>query len=62
MAYKNSHGIKTVSEETYNAMKDAVPQCVSLIEECNKGDGFLNKFACIGSVKYLCQNACNHKQ
>jgi cathepsin A (carboxypeptidase C) len=46
MAYKNSHGIKTVSEETYNAMKDAVPQCVSLIEECNKGDGFLNKFAC----------------
>lgn len=46
MAFKNSHGIKTVSEETYNAMKDAVPKCVSLIEECNKGDGFLNKFAC----------------
>lgn len=46
MAYNNSHGIKAVEEETYNAMKSAVPKCVKLIEECNAGDSFLNKFAC----------------
>lgn len=46
MAYKNSHGIETVSEETYNTMKEAVPKCVSLIEKCNGGDGIINKFAC----------------
>lgn len=46
MAYHNSHGIKTVSEDTYNAMKGAVDKCVSLIEECNKGDSLVNKFAC----------------
>lgn len=46
MAYNNSHGIKTVSEEVYNGMKAAVPKCVALIEECNKGDSILNRFAC----------------
>lgn len=46
MAMHNSHGIKVVSEQVYNGMKDAVPRCVSLIEECNAGDSFINKFAC----------------
>ena len=46
MAVNNSHGIKVVSEDTYNSMTAAIPKCVSLIEECNKGDGFINRFAC----------------
>lgn len=46
MAYNNSHGIKTVGEDTYNAMKSTVPKCVSLIEKCNAGDSFINNFAC----------------
>lgn len=46
MAVNNSHGIKVVSDETYASMTAAVPKCVSLIEECNKGDGFINRFAC----------------
>jgi len=46
MAYNNPHGIKAVSEATYNAMKAAAPGCVTLIEVCNKGDSFVNTFAC----------------
>lgn len=46
MAFHNSHNIQTVSEDTYNAMKSAVSKCTSLIEECNKGDSIVNKFAC----------------
>jgi len=46
MAYNNSHGIKVVSEEVYEGMKKGVETCVKLIEECNKGDSILNKFAC----------------
>ncbi len=37
MAIHNSHGIKTVSDGTYETMKKAVPGCVTLIQECNKG-------------------------
>eukprot|EP00550_Attheya_septentrionalis_P004496 CAMPEP_0198285034 /NCGR_PEP_ID=MMETSP1449-20131203/4348_1 /TAXON_ID=420275 /ORGANISM="Attheya septentrionalis, Strain CCMP2084" /LENGTH=554 /DNA_ID=CAMNT_0043982271 /DNA_START=44 /DNA_END=1708 /DNA_ORIENTATION=+ len=46
MAYKNSHGIKTVSEDVYNAMTSAVPKCIALIHECNQGDSLINSFAC----------------
>lgn len=46
MVYNNSHGIKVVSKEVYDAMNTAVPKCVGLIEKCNEGDGFVNKFAC----------------
>ena len=46
MAYKNSHGIKTVSESTYNTMTKTVPVCTKLIEGCNKGASFLSSFAC----------------
>jgi len=46
MAFNNSHGIKAVSEETYNTMKSAVPKCVELIKKCNEGVSFLDKFAC----------------
>lgn len=46
MAFNNSHGIKAVDETTYNTMKSAVPKCIKLIEKCNDGDSFLNKFAC----------------
>lgn len=46
MAYNNSHGIKVVSEEVYEGMKKGLESCVKLIEECNRGDSFLNKFAC----------------
>jgi cathepsin A (carboxypeptidase C) len=46
MAYNNSHGIKTVSESTYDAMTSAVDKCVELIQACNNGDSFVNSFAC----------------
>lgn len=46
MAMNNSHGIKVVSDEVYNDMTSAVPKCVSLIEKCNEGDSFINRFAC----------------
>lgn len=46
MAFNNSHGIKAVSETVYETMKSTVPKCVKLIEECNAGNSFINKFAC----------------
>jgi len=46
MAYNNSHGIKAVSEETYETMTAVVPHCTALIEKCNEGESFLNHFAC----------------
>ena len=46
MVWNNSHGIKVVDESTYEAMKAAVPKCVSLIHKCNEGDGVVNTFAC----------------
>jgi len=46
MAYNNSHGMKVVTRETYDAMKEAVPKCVKLIEQCNAGTSIVNKFAC----------------
>ncbi|GAX23091.1 cathepsin A [Fistulifera solaris] len=46
MVWNNSHGIKVVDKETYQAMKDAVPRCVSLIQKCNEGDSIVNTFAC----------------
>lgn len=46
MVFNNSHGIKVVSEETYEAMNAAVPKCVNLIEKCNEGTSIVNTFAC----------------
>lgn len=46
MAYHNSHGIQTVTRETYEGMKEAVPKCVKLIEQCNAGNSIINRFAC----------------
>jgi cathepsin A (carboxypeptidase C) len=46
MAINNSHGIKVVSDDTYAQMKKSVPACIKLIEECNKGDSFINTFSC----------------
>ena len=53
MVYNNSHGIKVVSEETYESMKAVVPKCASLIHQCNQGDGAINTFAC-QSAFYVC--------
>jgi cathepsin A (carboxypeptidase C) len=46
MAFHNSHNIQTISEDTYNAMTSSISKCTTLIEECNKGDSIVNKFAC----------------
>jgi cathepsin A (carboxypeptidase C) len=46
MVYNNSHGIKVVSEQTYETMKAVVPKCAALIHECNQGDSTLNTLAC----------------
>jgi cathepsin A (carboxypeptidase C) len=46
MVYNNSHGIKVVDEQVYNAMKAAVPKCTALIHQCNQGDNALDDFAC----------------
>jgi len=46
MAKNNSHGIQVVSDDVYEGMTNEISKCVSLIEECNAGDSFINKFAC----------------
>lgn len=46
MVWNNSHGIKVVDESVYEGMKAAVPKCVALIEQCNKGDSTIDSFAC----------------
>jgi len=56
MVFNNSHGIKVVDETTYDAMKEAVPRCVSLIKKCNEGDSFVNTFAC-QSAFLVCNTA-----
>lgn len=46
MVYNNSHGMKIVDEQTYEAMKSVVPKCTALIDKCNEGDSFIDNFAC----------------
>ena len=46
MVWNNSHGIKVVDEQAYEAMKAVVPKCASLIHKCNEGDSAIDKFAC----------------
>jgi len=46
MVYNNSHGIKVVSEDVYETMKEVVPRCTELIHTCNKGDSMIDTFAC----------------
>mmetsp|Transcript_11055 Transcript_11055/g.20658 ORF Transcript_11055/g.20658 Transcript_11055/m.20658 type:complete len:614 (+) Transcript_11055:193-2034(+) len=56
MAVHNSHGIKVLSDDIYQGMKDNVPRCVSLIESCNEGDSIVNRFAC-QTAFILCNTA-----
>ena len=46
MAFKNSHNIQCVSEEAYEEMTAAVPQCVDLIDQCNKASQLQADFLC----------------
>eukprot|EP00934_Nitzschia_sp_Nitz4_P007750 Nitzschia sp. Nitz4//scaffold25_size161228//156007//157719//NITZ4_002458-RA/size161228-processed-gene-0.174-mRNA-1//1//CDS//3329544670//7740//frame0 len=46
MVWNNSHGIKVVNEEAYEAMKQVVPKCDALIHQCNQGDSIIDSFAC----------------
>jgi len=52
MAYNNSHGLKVISEDTYNMMKSSEKMCTDGIKQCNKGDGMLNSFACQAAFMY----------
>ena len=53
MVYNNSHHIKVVDEDTYEAMKSVVPKCQQLIHQCNAGDNAIDKFAC-QTAFYVC--------
>lgn len=46
MAVNNSHGIKVISDDVYDAMTSAVPKCQALIKKCNDGDSVVDRFAC----------------
>jgi len=46
MAFKNSHGIKVVGEETYKMMKAGAGPCGELAHACNSGATFIEKMAC----------------
>lgn len=46
MVTNNSHGIKIVDDATAAAMRDVVPKCTALIEQCNSGDSLIDTFAC----------------
>jgi hypothetical protein len=46
MGNKNSHGIEVFDDDVYEAMKEAVPHCASLIHKCNQGDSTMDEFAC----------------
>jgi cathepsin A (carboxypeptidase C) len=55
MVTNNSHGIKIVDDATADAMRDIVPKCVALIEQCNAGDSLIDTFAC-QSAFLLCNS------
>jgi cathepsin A (carboxypeptidase C) len=46
MVTSNSHHIKIVDDEVAASMRDVVPKCVSLIQQCNAGDSLIDTFAC----------------
>jgi len=46
MAFNNSHHIKAIDEQTYNAMQQVIPKCTALIHKCNSGDSMIDSFAC----------------
>ncbi|KAL9187053.1 hypothetical protein ACHAXT_010773 [Thalassiosira profunda] len=52
MAFKNSHGMEVINEDTYNMMKKSEPMCTKGIHQCNSGDGMLNSFACQAAFAY----------
>ena len=39
MAFNNSHHIETVTESVFDKMVAATPQCISMIDKCNKSGG-----------------------
>jgi cathepsin A (carboxypeptidase C) len=55
MVTNNSHGIKIVSDEVADAMRDVVPKCTALIAQCNSGDSMIDTFAC-QSAFLLCNS------
>ena len=52
MAFKNSHNMPVISEDTYNMMKSSEPLCTKGIAQCNNGDGLLDSFACQAAFLY----------
>lgn len=46
MAFNNSHHIKAIDEQTYEAMQQVIPKCTALIHKCNEGDSMIDSFAC----------------
>ncbi|KAL7541563.1 hypothetical protein ACHAXR_012801 [Thalassiosira sp. AJA248-18] len=52
MAFKNSHNLEVISEQTYDMMKKSEPMCTQGIHQCNQGDGMLNSFACQAAFAY----------
>jgi len=61
MANYNSHGIKTVSDEAYQRMKDATPQCITMIEGCNDElqTGLQEHFHCQAAYQYCMSSIVN---
>lgn len=55
MVTNNSHGIKIVDDATADAMREIVPKCVALINQCNAGDSLIDTFAC-QSAFLLCNS------
>ncbi len=46
MAYKNSHNMPVISEETYYEWKAAEQKCVTSLHQCNQSDDAHSAFAC----------------
>ena len=51
MAFKNSHNMPVISEETYNDWKSREQKCITSLHQCNQGDDVHSSFACnVGSL------------
>jgi cathepsin A (carboxypeptidase C) len=55
MVTNNSHNITIVDDATAEAMREIVPKCVALINQCNAGDSMIDTFAC-QSAFLLCNS------
>ena len=56
MAYKNSHDIKTVTEDVYIQMRMAVPECIQKISECNQASSALQANFLCQKAYYICES------